>query len=174
PALRRRLSAMRQAVAEARAWSDQYVDPNPQYLPPGLDVGIGHASVISAWYEFANVLTWSRAIEERMDRAPLRGRGIPNHTYRQGLINAVQRRRLKKRLERLLDDLRAGPVGAARYLSNFTLHAAMVQYPNSGARVRRTGEVYMPIPDTPSGPVFHADLFSWNNGRDAIEFAEQL
>jgi hypothetical protein len=162
--------AIRSAVAEAQEWSDEHAAP----VQPGVPHGIGHPSVIRAWYEFANVLSWARAVEERLDRPePWARRGSPK-LPRQGLINAVKYVRLKKRLDNLLADLRNGPLAETRLLANFTLHAALMSNPHSGARLTSTGKVYLPIPDKTVSPIAHVDLFSWNENRDAIDFAEQL
>jgi hypothetical protein len=89
-------------------------------------------------------------------------------------VNAVKPVRLTNRLDRLLSDLRTGPVGEARLLANFTLHSALVKNPNSGAQLDPNGKVIMPIPDKPVTSIAHWKTLTWNDGRDALTFAEEL
>lgn len=115
--------ALCDALQRAQAWADQF---RPKPTTESVPTGIADISVIDAWYEFANLLSWARVLEERLDR---RGRGpLP----RQGLVNALKPVRLKKRVSKLTDDLRAGPLEETRFLANFTLHSALVRNPNSG------------------------------------------
>lgn len=68
----RSVAALREATADAQAWSNQHSPSSA----PGARRGIGHPSVTRAWYEFANTLTWARAVEERADRPPFAGRDL--------------------------------------------------------------------------------------------------
>jgi hypothetical protein len=163
--------ALRSAVAEAQDWADQ-LSNRPT---PGVPHNIGHLSIVKAWYDFANLLSWARVLEERLDRRPAKaklqsGASLPN----QGIVNAVKPVRLKNRLDRLLGEFRAGPVGEARLLANFTLHSALVRNPNSGAQLDSTGKVVMPIPDKPITPIVHWKTLTWRDKRDALIFAEEL
>jgi hypothetical protein len=166
------ITALRSTVAEAQAWADQLAT-RPT---PGVPHGIGHLSIVKAWYDFANLLSWARVLEDRLDRRPAQRRLRPGAPLlpNQGLVNAVKPVRLKNRLDRLLSNLRAGPVGEARLLANFTLHSALVRNPNSGARLDPGGKVIMPIPDKPAAPIAHWKTLTWNDGRDALAFAEDL
>jgi hypothetical protein len=165
------LITMRNALAEAQAWSDEHAAPRHE---PGVPHNVGNPSITKAWYEFANLLSWARAVEERLDRRPpFPKKGVPG-LPRQGLVNAVKPARLKKRLNRLLADLRAGPMAETRLLANFTLHTALVRSPESGARLMDTGKLRLPLPDTPTSAIFHVNLLTWNDNRDAMEFAELL
>src|SRR5207244_2882321 len=91
--------ALRDALQRSQALADQF---KPKLAPESVPTGIADISTIDAWYEFANLLSWARVLEERLDR---RGQGrLP----RQGLVNALKPVRLKKRVSKLTDDLRAG------------------------------------------------------------------
>lgn len=157
--------ALRDALQRAQAWADRV---KPKLTPGSVPTGIADISVIDAWYEFANVLSWARVLEERLDR---RGRGsLP----RQGLVNALKPLRLKKRVSKLTDDLRAGPLGETRFLANFTLHSALVRNPNSGARLDAAGHITLPIPDKQTGPISQWKTLTWDQHRDGVVFAEEL
>jgi hypothetical protein len=164
------IAGMRSAVAEAQAWTDQ----NSATRTPGVPHGINHPSVVKAWYDFANVLSWARVLEERLDRRPIRAKPGAPPLPRQGIVNAVKPVHLKNRLDSQLSALRSGAVGEARLLANFTLHSALVRDPNSGARLDTSGKVIMPIPDKSTAPIAHWKTLTWNDGRDAIVFAEEL
>lgn len=157
--------ALRDAIERAQAWTDQ-IEPKP--TPESVPTGINDVSVIDAWYEFANLLSWTRALEERLDR---RGQGsLP----RQGLVHALKPKRLKKRVIKLTEELRAGPLGETRFLTNFTLHSALVRNPNSGVQLDKTGRVTLPIPDEQTGPIKHWKVLTWDENRDGVVFADEL
>jgi hypothetical protein len=86
----------------------------------------------------------------------------------------VRPKRLKKRLDALVDDLRAGPLAETRLLANFTLHAALLRNPNSGARLDDDGKVISPLPDEAISAIYHVDMLTWNDDRDALTFADEL
>ena len=155
---------------EVQAWSDEHVRPQ---MEPGVPQGLGHPKVTEAWYEFANLLYWTRGVEERLSRKPFgrHYRGLRD----QGLIPALRPKRLRKGVIRLHDDLIAGPVGEVRQFANLSLHASLVRHPYSGAEVdASTGRVTLPLPDRASAPIYHWDLLTWAHGRDARTFAEEL
>ena len=157
--------ALRDAVERTQAWADQ-IEPKPS--PESVPTGINDISVIDAWYEFANLLSWTRVLEERLDR---RGQGsLP----RQGLVHALKPLRLKKRVSKLTENLRAGPLGETRFLANFTLHSALVRNPNSGARLDEAGHVTLPRPDKQVGPIRQWKALTWDEHRDGVVFAEEL
>jgi hypothetical protein len=158
--------ALREAIGRAQAWSDQ-ITPRP--TPMSVPHGISDASVVDAWYEFANLLSWARVLEERLDRRPDK-RSLP----RQGLAPALKPVRLKKRVDKLLADLRAGPIGETRSLANFTLHSVLIRSPISGAQLDQDGKVTLPIPDRQVGPISHWKVLTWSDHRDGIVFAEDL
>src|SRR6266568_6994390 len=157
------LIALRAAAAAAQLWSDKHITD----FDPDVPHGIANEHTVAAWYEFANLISWARVLEERLDR---RSHKLPN----QGLVPAIKPVRLRTRAESLLGELRRGPVGETRFLANFVLHAALVQSPNSGARLDRQAQVKLPIPDKPRDRIHHRKLFTWNDDRDGLVFAEEL
>jgi hypothetical protein len=135
-----------------------------------IPVGLSHEASAEAWYAFSDVLSWSRTAVERLKRQPADRKRLPE----QGLIPALRPKRLRKRCDSLLNQLRTGPVGQARPLANFLLHSAMIQHPFSGVQINNAGGVVLPIPDAPSHPVSHWYLLTWNQNRDGFTFAEEL
>src|SRR6266498_4300653 len=164
------LAALRDAVARAQAWSDQGAT---RATPESVPHGIAHPSVTDAWYEFANLLTWARTVEERLDRGTRRRRGVAP-LPRQGLAHALRPVRLKKRTDKLLTELRSGPVGEARFLANFTLHSALLRSPNSGAQLDQDGKVTLPIPDKQGDRISNWKVLPWKDHRNGVVFAEEL
>lgn len=135
----------------------------------GIPTGVSHPTITEAWYSFADLLAWVRAVDERLDRGGRKRYG------RQGLLPAIKPKRLKKRVSILVDEFRAGPAGKpTRELANFTLHAALVRSPMSGAEIDSNGVVSLPIPDPPATPITHWYILEWSAARDGIEFAELL
>jgi hypothetical protein len=135
----------------------------------GMPYGLSHEAATSAWYAFSDMLTWSRTLTERMER-PAGDRRLP----KQGLVPALKPKRLKKRCENLLLELRAGPVGQARSLANFLLHSGLVRHPFSGVELDPNGGIRLPIPDVPAKPVSHWYLLRWDKERDGLLVAEEL
>ena len=131
---------------------------------------LGHLAAITAWYAFADLLTWSRCVVERMDRRAGDSKNFP----RQGLLPAIKPKRLQTKVDILLRNLQSGPAGQARLLANFVLHSAMVQHPQSGVRISNSGSVILPIPDAPDKPVSHWYLLDWTARRDGIVLAEGI
>jgi hypothetical protein len=148
-----------------------YVAENDFDTGEAVPSGIAHEGTVAAWYAFADVIIWARALEDRLSRRPNRDR----KTLRdQGLIPALRPKRLKKRAAGLFDQLTHGPVGECRRLVNLSLHAALVKNPWSGAVLHPDGALTLPIPDTPPTNVDHWYLLTWDQGRDGIAFAEDL
>jgi hypothetical protein len=132
--------------------------------------GISDEASAEAWYAFSDVLSWSRTVVERLKRKPANRMKFRE----QGLIPALRPKRLRKRCDSLLNQLQTGPVGQTRLLANFLLHCSMVQHPFSGVQINNAGEIVLPIPDAPSGPVSHWYLLAWNQNRDGFTLAEEL
>jgi len=158
------MAALKAAAAAAQESSDKYLTD----FDPDVPHAIVNEHVIWAWYEFANLLTWARGLEDRLDR---KGHGLP---HRQGLVPAIKPARLRTRTEGLLIDLRSGPMKETRFLANFTLHSALVRSPSSGAKLDGHARLTMPIPDQPVSPIQHWKLLTWHDKRDGLVFAEEL
>ena len=133
-------------------------------------LGFSDVTTTEAWFAFADVLFWSRTVVERLDR-PAVSRRMTSH---QGLVPALKPKRLRRRCETLLSELRNGPVGNSRALANFVLHSGMMAHPFTGAEVDASGVISFPVPDAPSGPVSHWYLFTWARERDGIAVAEDI
>jgi hypothetical protein len=129
----------------------------------------GDDCVVDAVFAFSDILSWARAIDERLDRRA-NGRAL----RRQGLIPALKPKRLRRRVEALHAQLQAGPFGEVRFLANFTLHGSLIRNPWSGFKVDTAGQVIMPIPDVPSAPVHHWYQLEWANNRDGVIVAEEI
>lgn len=157
---------LRGAVAELQA----YASKHQPCATPGVPHGLGHPAVAVAWYAFSDLLTWSRTVVERMERPAGDRRRFPP----QGLLPALKPKRLRKRCEVLLKQLRDGPVGQSRPLANFVLHTALVRHPQSGVKIDTDGSIVLPVPDLPRQRVAHWYLFTWQSERDGLVFAEEI
>jgi len=158
------LAALRREVARAQVIADKHIT-----VTPGVPHGLQDESATAAWYEFANLITWARAFDERLDR-----RARPSKLRNQGLLPAIQPKRLRKRVQAEVGRLRAGPLGETRFLANFTLHADLVRHSFSGVSVDDGGSVRLPIPDSPRTHIDHWHVLTWADDRDGVEFAEAL
>ena len=132
--------------------------------------GFSDVTTAEAWFAFADVLFWSRTVVERLDR-PAASRRMAS---RQGLVPALKPKRLRRRCETLLSELRNGPVGNSRALANFVLHSGMMAHPFTGAEVDASGVIRFRVPDAPSGPVSHWYLLTWAWERDGIVVVEDI
>ncbi len=157
---------MRAAAEELQACADSH----NMKAQPGVSHGLSHEAAADLWYAFADVVSWSRTLMERLERRPEDSKKFP----KQGLIPAIRPKRLKKRCERLLEGLQSGPVGRARPLANFMLHTALVAHPFSGVGVDTSGGIMLPVPDAPTHSVKHWYLFTWNQRRDGLVVAEEM
>lgn len=160
------LIRLRAAIADLRA----VIDKHQIKATPGVPHGLSDPATISAWYAFSDLLTWSRTVVERMERPAADRRKFPP----QGLLPAIRPKRLAKRCEKLLSELRAGPVGKSRGLSNFILHTALVRHPHTGVQVGEDGSVVLPVPDLSGNRVSHWYLLTWKDDQDGIALAEEL
>jgi hypothetical protein len=162
----RAITKLREAVAELRGYASDHGIKAKDGIPHGL----GHKAAAEAVYAFSDVLSWSRTVVERLERQPGDKRRFP----KQGLIPALKPKRLRKRCEKLLSQLKSGPVGQARSLANFMLHSGLVRHPFSGVEIYSDGDVVLPIPDAPIRAVSHWYLLTWSQKRDGFALAEEL
>lgn len=157
--------AFRACCEAAQLWGDQYRTEPRSDVP----LGVANENTIAAWYEFTNVLSWARSLEDRVDRKP-----YGPITTNQGLVNALRPGLFRTTVEGLLADLRAGPLGESRWLTNVSLHAALIRSPYSGAMLDNESKITLPIPNRISGRVMHPKLLRWSDQRDGRVFAEEL
>ena len=156
----------RAACEETRTWIAQ----NGLQPTPSVPTGVVDLSTAAAWYTFAELLIWLRTVEERLERS-----GYRKNYDKQGILPALRPKRLKKRVALALERYRADPaINSTRYLSNFTLHAALIANPSSGAILRPDGSLHLPMPDPPTSRVAHRHSFTWNQNRDGIDAAEEM
>jgi hypothetical protein len=146
-----------------------YIAQNGITYSPNHRTNVAAPATQDAWYGFADLISWSRAFEERLDRPPRSGR-----LRRQGLVPSLRPKRLRNRADAALMTLRTGPVGETRNLTNFSLHAALLRNPMSGVRVTQDSTAKMPLPDPVTGPVHHWYVLTWHQDRDAVAFAQHL
>lgn len=157
-------------LLEARGLLNAYVRDQGFTACDRVPLDLSHDGSVEAWYAFSDVLSWSRTVQERLERDARDKKKF--HGHKQGLIPALKPEQLKKRCEGLSNELRKGPVGEARPLANFILHNALVQNPFSGVQVKHTGTVALPIPDCRVAS--HRYLLKWDQNRDGFVFAEDL
>jgi hypothetical protein len=127
------------------------------------DVPQGISQDGTVQWEYGNLLTWLRTVEERIDR-PGRSRG----GGRLGLRAALGDVELQRDVRRLLGDYRT-TVGTERQLANYSLHASAIPYAGAPAELR-DDVVVVPIPDPLAEPVFIFDQFTYQQGRDMRTF----
>ena len=131
--------------------------------------GVGSAE--GAWYALADVVSWARIVQERLDRPPPPGSGL----RRQGLLPALVTGELRSRVQQLYNELVEGPFGEVRALANFTLHAALIRSPHSGAIVDTAGTVRLGFPDRADSPrIAHPVSLRFTQQRDAVTFTTDL
>lgn len=103
----------------------------------GVSFGFSDTASIDAWYAFADLLSWSRIVVERVDRRP----EDPRKFCRQGLLHAIKPKRLRSRCDRLFDTLKNGPenlnggrvlqsniIAEARWFASFREEAGCATY----------------------------------------------
>jgi hypothetical protein len=118
-----------------------------------------------AW-DYPNLLTWLRAVEDRLDRP-----SIPGSAVRLGLIPASGDDELSADLKRASAAFK-DRVGGERHLANFGLHAAKVTGPSTSmARIEADETLVVSIPDPPNERVHIFDQFTSELDRDLRTFA---
>jgi hypothetical protein len=158
------LARIRAGMAEAQSWSDEHEGWRAHF--------IGAPSLSATYYAFVNLLTWTRAVVERVSR---QDRGVPA-----GLLPALASGPLRETLAAahttLLEDL-----GDYRALSNYALHAGGV--PGGGSLVARAlpdRTLVVALPDVlePDDAghlrVFTSEEFSFSGQRDMLTYSENV
>jgi len=160
------ISRVRAAAIELQAYADKH---NMKEARGNRKV-LGHPEATNLWYAFADLVSWTRTVVERLDRRAEDSKAFP----RQGLVPALKPETLKRDAKAVLKDLQGGPVGKARLIANFMLHTALVAHPFSGVEIDKSGRVILPVPDPPVDPVKHWYLLTWDQKRDGLEVAEEI
>ncbi len=130
--------------------------------------GIGSAE--GAWYALADVMSWARIVDERLERQPPPRSGL----RRQGLLPALTLGTLRSRVHQLRSDCVTGPFGEVRVLANFTVHAALIRSPHAGATVDTAGRVRLSFPDRSPQRIVHVSTLCFSEHRDAVTFTTDL
>lgn len=162
----RAVTRLRASLKDLRAYAAEHGIRAVNGIPHSLSADAS----IDAWYAFADLLSWSRMVVERIDRPP----GDRRHFGRQGLLHAIKPKRLRRRCTDLFNELNEGPVGRSRPLTNFMLHSALVRHPITGVELGTNGEISLPIPDLPSIRVTQWYLLTWSSNQDGFAFGETL
>jgi hypothetical protein len=154
-------------LAELQDYVDEHVEPWREGEPwPEYGHGVAHPLVVEASFEYANFLSWLRAIEERLDRPYL-----PRSKAREGLLPALADRPLRGRVDKLVEQFRETTV--ERMLANYQLHAAAAAQPFGGADLSPDNRVTMPIPDKPSERIASRWHLSYDEERDLLTAARE-
>ncbi len=128
-----------------------------------------HPTTEDAWYALEELLVWARTLDDRLRRSPLDGRRYPDQGLIPALADGLRREAVIAARTRLL----VAGVKEARYLSGLNLHMQSIQAGSKGGRVR-SGRVLLPFPDRVDKPVRHRWELTFNDGRDALSFADGI
>lgn len=150
------------AIDADEAWLNEFA---PEKQPREHPVGIVGPNRDVAHYEFANLLFWLKALQERIKTK------LPGHPRRDwGLLPALASGEV---WTARIGDAYAALCGQAfdgRLLANFVTHSAVVPSPY-GSLELVDGRLVMPIPDPPGQIVYLVDELRYEQGRDARDFA---
>jgi hypothetical protein len=131
------------------------------------DVGQHFPIEESLAWDYPNLLTWLRGVEERIDRQVFR------RPARVGLLPAIGDDQLRAEVEQAAVRFKAR-VGDERRLANYGLHAAKLPNPSTpNADLHPDGTHVVPIPDPPEEVVYVFDQFTYDEGRDLRTFARE-
>jgi excisionase family DNA binding protein len=154
-----------QAVATAEAYYVPYLPSLLEGPEPESGRGASHPAFADAYSEFANLVWWIRALDERLQ-----------HEYRgrpQGLVPALAPGALRDRVQALKLSLESALAEEARFFANFSLHHSTIPYAfNSNARVV-AGRLELPIPDRVTAPITSNRNLSYADGRTLSSFADE-
>lgn len=169
--LEREVAKLGAALAEVQRAAD--VVPNcPTAGSPQAQPGKSHITTPAmreASYAFVNVLSWSRAVRERVDR-----RYKPGISERAGLLPALAPGPLRNAVEKALITL-DDALAEARLLTNYAIHAGAV--PGGGspsAEILSDGRILARIPDPVTGRVLAWDEFEFTQDRDMLTYSRDL
>ena len=129
------------AIATAEAYYVPYLPALLAGPEPERGRHASHPAIADAYSEFANLLWWIRALDDRL-----------GHGYRgaRGLLPALAPGRLHDRARVLSEEFRRILAKEAGYLANYSLHHSTIPYAfNSSARVVDE-RLELPIPNRPS------------------------
>jgi len=155
---------LRHALADGQTAVDRHVR-----ITPGVRHHFHSYEIVDASYAFSNMLTWTRALEDRVERREPRGLKLPN----QGLLPALRPKRLRKHVQAAFDRFRLGHAAEVRHLANFTLHAGQARRAFQPGDAT-DGDLRLQIPDRVTERVSTYLCVTFNEARDALTFASEL
>jgi hypothetical protein len=165
----RSFDAMKLHADKAQQGADEYFASIPVTGPPPIHHSWTEPATVNVWFEFVNLLVWSRTLEDRVKR---RGMGQDPD---QGLLPALASGALKKAVGASFRKFKAGHVAEARLFTNYGVHAGLLPNPGTPrAEVKEDGSLAFHMPDPIATPVDHWQEFTFLEHRDAFAFAEQL
>jgi hypothetical protein len=124
-----------------------------------------------AYIEYANLLTWMRALAERVSREPDSDEG----NRRLGLLPAIANdHALKKRVRGGYGRLKSQTLEPERKLANYALHASAIPHAQRGVPVDSDWRVHFPIPDPVGEPVYTPTEFTFSLNRELVPFARGI
>jgi hypothetical protein len=153
-----------EAVHEMHA---RWLAANPTLGSEG--VGMSGPAVEATWYALEELLVWARVLDDRLKRRPVNRK----YSAEQGLIPALAEGPRRAAVIDARARLLQSGADEARYLSNLSLHMQSSQAGSKRGRIR-SGKVVLPFPDRVTEPVSHRWQMTYNDGRDAVSFADTL
>ena len=165
----RSLTAMRGNARDAQLSCDRFRSSWEAGVPRAEREQWSDPEVVDVWYEFLNMLTWVRSIQDRVDRT--------DHTRKQkvGLLPSLAAGQLKHRVEDAYRRFDQGRAAEARRLTNYGVHAGLLPNPGTpSARVTADGMLTFVMPDPVHSAIDNWQEFTFREERDALTFAEGL
>jgi hypothetical protein len=165
------LERVERALEAAQLWTNEAV----KAIPPSADELASEyksysvaPSLHDASYAFVNLVTWTRAVRDRVKR-----KHIPSK-HPIGLLPALKPEDLRDRVARALSRL-DNKVGDTKRLAAYGLHAGAV--PSGGtptAEVSAAGRIKVRAPDRLTRPVVTWEEFDFNDGRDILTMSRDI
>jgi len=121
----------------------------------------------AAWYTVEELAVWARTLDERLKRAGSKGRAD------QGLIPALADGPRRDAVIAARSRLLNGGLREARWLSGLNLHMQPTQAGFKRGKIEN-GRIILPFPDRLTGRVDHRWRLTYDDGRDALSFADNL
>jgi hypothetical protein len=167
----RELSRLGVALADVQRFADEALARHPVKPEEWPTHGrhISNPSMRDASYSFANLLTWARSVQERVER-PYK----PGSSERVGLLPALASGQIHDSVQAAFDVLKDS-LKESRFLSNYALHAGAV--PGGGtprAEILPDGRILARVPDPPTDHVLSWDAFEFTQDRDMLTYGNGL
>lgn len=155
---------IRRAMARANAWAKANPLPEPAN-PPEFGTHYSHPAIAETYIEFANLVVWVRATEDRVSRRDPRG-------GRRGLLPALlPGSALARETRNLLTRYQSDIANEARWFANYSVHESRLPYPLANSAEFKEGRLRARIPDILPGPIESKFDLAYLQGRTADRFA---